>query len=156
MSWTTPKTWGSGDILTKADLDTHVRDNLNFLKVNIALDTPSELTIATGVVTKTASHHTIDTESDAASDDLDTIAGGSEGDVLFIRPANAARVVTIKHGVGNIQCNSGADITLYSGYTLLIYDGATWWVIGVSAVKRSFTRSASVTVGGAVSASKSP
>lgn len=30
--WTTPKTWNTGDPLTAADLNTHVRDNLEYLK----------------------------------------------------------------------------------------------------------------------------
>src|SRR5436190_18357116 len=32
MAWTAPKTWAVGDILTSSDMDTHVRDNLRFLK----------------------------------------------------------------------------------------------------------------------------
>jgi hypothetical protein len=30
--WTTPKTWVTGDPLTASDLNTHVRDNLDYLK----------------------------------------------------------------------------------------------------------------------------
>jgi hypothetical protein len=39
----------------------------------------TELTIATGAITVTQSQHTVDTEADAASDDLDTISGGTAG-----------------------------------------------------------------------------
>lgn len=31
MAWTTPKTWNTGDLVTAADLNTHVRDNMNVL-----------------------------------------------------------------------------------------------------------------------------
>ena len=31
MPWTTPKTWATGELVTAADLNTHLRDNLNFL-----------------------------------------------------------------------------------------------------------------------------
>lgn len=32
MTWTTPKTWQVDELLTAADLNTHLRDNLNALK----------------------------------------------------------------------------------------------------------------------------
>lgn len=32
MAWTTPKDWADGDVVTESDLDTHVRDNLRYLK----------------------------------------------------------------------------------------------------------------------------
>lgn len=31
MAWTTPRTWVAGEVLTSTLLNTHVRDNLNFL-----------------------------------------------------------------------------------------------------------------------------
>lgn len=33
MAWTTPKTWASGEIVSAANMNAHVRDNLSFLKV---------------------------------------------------------------------------------------------------------------------------
>ncbi|PJF21851.1 MAG: hypothetical protein CUN56_08965 [Phototrophicales bacterium] len=32
MTWTTPKTWNTGDPLTAGDMNIHIRDNLNALK----------------------------------------------------------------------------------------------------------------------------
>lgn len=72
----------------------------------------TELTIAAGVITTTGKHHTVDTQADAASDDLDTINGISEGEVVLLRPASAARTVVLKHGTGNIKCPQGLDISL--------------------------------------------
>lgn len=63
----------------------------------------SELTIASGEVTATKSYHTIDTESDGGTDDLDTINGGSTGDLLVLSAANDARTVVVKAGTGNIS-----------------------------------------------------
>jgi len=53
----------------------------------------------------------IDTESSAASDDLDTISpiGYSDGDILIIHGVDAGRITTIKHGVDNIYLESGVD-----------------------------------------------
>jgi len=131
MSWTTPKTWTIGEILTKVDLDAQLRDNLGFLKLNIALETAVALTIASGAITKTRSHHTVDTEGGASADYLDTINGGSEGEALLIRPANGARVTILRSGIGNILLPSGGTMSLDNAgkYVLLIFNGTNWCVI---------------------------
>ena len=66
----------------------------------LILATSTELTISGGAVTATQSRHTIDTEGDAASDDLDTINGGTAGQLLIISAANDARTVVCKQGAG--------------------------------------------------------
>ncbi|KKL14192.1 hypothetical protein LCGC14_2518240, partial [marine sediment metagenome] len=62
----------------------------------------TELTIASGVVTATQGHHSIDTEADAATDDLDTINGLDSNDLLLLFAASGARTIRIRDGVGNI------------------------------------------------------
>jgi hypothetical protein len=95
-----------------------------------SLQAKTELTIASGAVTVTRGFHTIDTEGDAASDDLDTINGGEDGAVLVIRPVHTDRTVVVKHNTGNIVLQSGADITLddSTDKCTLIYDAdlAKW------------------------------
>ncbi len=131
MAWTLPKTWIS-EILSSTDLNLHVRDNLNFLKVNIALEAAPELTIAAGVITKTCSHHKVDTQADGPTDDLDTINGGGEGEVLLIRPSSGARTIVVKHNTGNIWNSQAKDVSLDDAddYVLLVYSGSKWNVIG--------------------------
>ncbi len=87
----------------------------------------TELTISGGEVTAAGNYHTIDTESDAASDDLDTIDLGTnieEGSILIIRPENDDRTVVVKNGTGNILCVGGSDFTLddEEDFVILIYD----------------------------------
>jgi len=62
----------------------------------------TELTIASGSVTPTGASHTIDTEGDAASDDLTNIAltNHPEGRIVKISPANTNRAVVVKHAAG--------------------------------------------------------
>jgi hypothetical protein len=71
-----------------------------------------ELTIATGAVAVIGSNHTVDTEGDAASDDLDTISGGVDGELVVIRAENDARTVVVKHNTGNILSSDAEDISL--------------------------------------------
>jgi hypothetical protein len=114
-------------------MNAHVRDNLNFLKLNIALETATELTLDTnGIITKAYSHHTVDTFEDAASDNLVTISGGAEGEVILLRAAHTDRTVVLKTGTGNIINPSGIDVTLNdtNDYCLLAHNGTNWIVIG--------------------------
>lgn len=92
----------------------------------------TELTISGGAITATSSNHTIDTEGDAPTDDLDTISGGTARQLLLIRAENTARTIIVKHGTGNIYTINGTDITLdTTEKALLLYnDGTKWLVIG--------------------------
>lgn len=67
------------------------------------------LTISSGAVTRTQMSHIVDTEGGGSADDLTTINGGSDGQLLIIRILNGARVVTVKHGTGNVWLANGAD-----------------------------------------------
>lgn len=92
-----------------------------------------ELTIATGEITVTNTRHTIDTESDASSDDLDTINGGIGGQLLTLSIADDARDVVIKSGTGNIVNPSSLDITLTSTdqRAHFEYDGTNWIFLNI-------------------------
>ena len=141
---------GAGDALTAAvlngvysDLDsgiTSVNSSLTSA-INGAIDGTTAITqlkldtsartIAGGAVTVTRSRHTVDTEGGAATDDLDTINGGADGDVLEISLANAARVVTIRHNVGNIRTLTGGNIVMEANQIVqLRYLGTVWIVLG--------------------------
>lgn len=77
------------------------------------LDDGSELTMdASGAITITTARHTVDTYSDAASDDLDTISGMVAGELCIITANNSARTVVVKHGTDNITCANARDISL--------------------------------------------
>lgn len=90
---------------------------------SFSVGAPTELTIATGVITATKSYHKVDTEADAASDDLDTISGGSDGNTLILRAENTARTVVVKDGTGNIQCAGDCSLDNTQDTITLIFDG---------------------------------
>ncbi len=80
---------------------------------------PTELTIASGLVGMTRSEHTIDTASDAATDNLAGIRGGRAGDFLLISPDNDARTIVVQHNntgegtAGNrIFLDGAADLSM--------------------------------------------
>lgn len=85
------------------------------------------LTIASGVITATASFHYVDTEGGAASDDLDTINGGSTGQILILQSASSSRTVVIKNGTGNIDCKADISLDKNRDAIALIYGNGNHW-----------------------------
>jgi hypothetical protein len=89
-----------------------------------------ELTINTSdTVTITVSgHYTIDTNGEGSYDELDTISGGTTGDIIIISAESAARQVQVKHQTGNIFLQGGQDLPLLELTQMLVlwYDGTDW------------------------------
>lgn len=79
----------------------------------IGFGPPSEITISGDAISVTGNNyfrfHTIDTESDAATDDLDTISGGNAGELLLIKPENGSHTVVCKDGASLVL---GRDFTM--------------------------------------------
>lgn len=100
---------------------------------DVLFKTGGELTISTGAVTAgELTYFTIDTEGDAATDDLDTINGVLDGKVIVISSADDARDVVVKHNTGNIYNPAGQDITLGKTQDIieLRYDAdLTKWIV---------------------------
>jgi hypothetical protein len=92
----------------------------------LRIPSKGELTIAAGVITVTGSRHTVDTQGDAASDDLDTINGGTDGDILILRSANNARTVTVKDSTGNIQLAGDFSLSSTGDAIVLYFSGSAW------------------------------
>jgi hypothetical protein len=103
--------------------------------INIGTSAATELTIASGAVVVTQSNHTIDTESDGASDSLDTITGMVADQLYIFSPASASRTVVLRDfsvGAGNIRTPFGQSISLAEDddYALAISDGTDVTIIG--------------------------
>ena len=99
--------------------------------LRLATTPATTLTIASGVITMTQTAHKVDTQAAAASDDLDTISGGVEGDIIILEPANDARTVVITVA-GNIKTSTGASKSLdnYGDSFMARFDGTNWIQIG--------------------------
>jgi len=143
---------GSNQIYQAANLNLSnvpVYDNASITAYSAFLSNPllrtlsiappvSTQTIASGVITITgagvsiANRQTrlrIDTESAAASDDLDTINGGLDGDILILQTIVSTRDVVVKDNTGNILCGSNVTLGTTSDRLVLLYDGGlSKWV----------------------------
>jgi len=101
-----------GDLSGDAGATFSWNDQILSATKGILATVEAELTIATGAITVTQMRHKVDTEADAASDDLVTINGGATVNLIIIRAEADARTVVIKHGTGNIWLQGKADISL--------------------------------------------
>jgi len=90
------------------------------------LGSDDELTIASGAITATKSFHLVDTEADAATDNLDTINGGTIGNILVLQSANSARDVTLRDNVGNLRL-AGNFTLATSAYSIVLIRRTTTW-----------------------------
>lgn len=106
----------------------------------------SELTIATGAITPTANSHTVDTESDAATDDLTDIDDANmpgDGARLTLRANNTGRTVVVKNGTGThkIHTADGSDISLDDDEKSIELElrAGEWYEISRSATVSSIT-----------------
>ena len=84
---------------------------------------PSNVSIASGAITIDSSYARVDTESSAASDDLDTINGGIDGQRLTLQSASAARDVTLKDGTGNLRLAGDFTLSHTDDTVELLYNG---------------------------------
>ena len=107
----------SGDIVSSGNLTTN-----SFLNLNPT----TELTIASGTITATKSFHTVDTQSNAATDDLTTINGGTVGKMLIITAEDDARDVIVRDDSGNIALIGDFTMDNSQDKLAMIFDGTNW------------------------------
>lgn len=119
--------------------------NPRAIPMNSGVSAP--LTIASGAITITnvGSTYTIDTEGGAGSDDLVTINGGTDGQIIFLNAASNSRRVVLKQqtsptGDGEIYNQDLVDIPLLvSDLVMLRYNVAfNSWVVVSSSTLANF------------------
>lgn len=116
----------------EAEVQQALEDTLDVIRQQPGGSVESTLTIAAGIVTPTGGIHAIDTEAAAATDDLTNIDQTNlpDGATLLINGANAAHVVTLKHGaggVGQVLLADKADLALDTiGWIWLKRTGTSW------------------------------
>lgn len=98
----------------------------------LSVDTHTNKTVASGAITATKSFHKLGGEGGVA-DDLDTINGGSDGDILVLMTLSSSVNITAKDGTGNLRLAGGDFIMTTSQDTLvLIYSSGAWFELSRS------------------------
>lgn len=142
-----------GTPANESDVSTPVlqlRDDINnmlsgtqpFGKINFELQAK---VISSDAISVTQTYNSVDTEGLASSDNLSTINGGNDGDLLVLYQLNASRIVTVKSGIGNIVI-PGGDVILSPTYPLILFKiGSSWCVPSTSAAANPATFQARLT-----------
>lgn len=109
----------SNSARTVAEMKTAMEDQRDATAQLPGATARTELTISGGAIVPPdgagGGVHTVDTEGNAATDDLASITTTNCWDGMLIRlhAENVSRLVTLKHGTGNLTMLDGADLTLY-------------------------------------------
>lgn len=74
----------------------------------------------------------VDTEASAATDNLATINGGFEDQVIILRVVSGTRKVTVKDGTGNIRTAGDVLLNVQNDTIMLMYNGNVWVQVGGS------------------------
>lgn len=129
MAWTTPKNW-SATLVTVADLNTHIRDNLNALK------TPPQDIYSTGAYAGASTTSSTFVNIDATNLSLDITTTGGRLAILFSAEVysssgaqrayfdfsiNGGRIGHASYGLGNVNI---AAVSEYYTVNLFIVTGA--------------------------------
>lgn len=87
-----------------------------------------QLTVATGAVTVVSNGYYSLLPETGTTDDVDTISGGKDGMVIYLRNDNATNTVTLKNGTGNLDIGSDVALSAVTTVQPLIYDAtlAKW------------------------------
>lgn len=116
-------------IINNLNMKAAVENLRDFMAESLGGGPKTELTIASGAIVPPdgagGGVHTVDTEGNVASDDLETITitNTGEGRFLILRAENASRVVTLKHAHG-----SAGQMLMYDSADFVL-DALDKWIM---------------------------
>lgn len=132
MSWTTPKTFTAGAVLPASDLNTHLRDNTNFLYGQI---TPTEFNAGNSGTAKAinfASNGPLQKVTRTGNCTFTLTAPSTPGTVILrmVHEASATAytvtfspTVKFPDGTAPTWTNTSGAVDILTLY----WDGTTWW-----------------------------
>ena len=99
---------------------------------NIQSFSTSNRAISSNAITITKSYHHL-TPNGAT---LNTISGGSDGNLLLLDSLITTNIITVSSGVGNIYLNGGVSFTLTNNNRLFLVNrgGTSWYEVSRSVI----------------------
>jgi hypothetical protein len=90
------------------------------------------VTIAAGAITVARTGVSIDTQNGDATDDLNTISGGVDGQLAILKAEDSTHTVVVKDAADNIYTEGDFSMDHGQDRILLICDGTNWLEIARS------------------------
>ena len=103
---------GSVPVFTKLEEDLDANEKAISNVGKLILKAATSLTISSGAITITQDVHTVLNEGAASTDDLDTINGGTDGQMIVLSPGNGSQAVMVKSSGGNIRLSGANDFEM--------------------------------------------
>lgn len=133
MAWTSPKTWVTNALVTAAELNTHLRDNLLVLK-SIVSDQGTYRQGIAGGAAKTADY------TATTSDGMVAFYSASALTLnLYASSGNGGRSLRVLNmGTGTVTVDPAGSESIHGASTLAVgasdaallwCDGVNWWVL---------------------------
>jgi len=95
----------------------------------LSIGSPETVIVSDGAITITGSHHLVDTEGLASTDELETINGGPVGTLLVLRAVSTNRKTLLKTGVDNIFTGTDYNLDNTSRAIMLIREANGWKIL---------------------------
>ncbi len=124
MAWTTPKTW-TAVVVTVADLNTHVRDNLNILKTWIGNDGYPLWTSVTKTTTYTITTSDVELIYVNGTFTISLPASPTTGRPYLLKNISSTTTTTVSGNTHNIDGASTFTLGPYDAFTFH-YNGTEW------------------------------
>tara|TARA_R100000742_G_C4272178_1_gene91288 strand:+ start:1092 stop:1646 length:555 start_codon:yes stop_codon:yes gene_type:complete len=121
-----------GNEIVDKNLDVIGRIKSRITLKDLIFDKGPDLEISSDAITVTHSFHDVDVSGGSAStDDLESINGGTNGQILILQAKHGSRTIVIKNAVDNIHVKGGSDFSLDSSndVAVCIKLGGDWYVI---------------------------
>ena len=109
-------------------------EQMEHVHSGIGMGAPLSLVIVGGEIQIERGYtcYQVDTEGGVGSDDLDTIYGGEQGDLIIIRAEDDARSIVCKNGTGNLRLPADMTLDNTKDIQMLYYDGTDWCEVTAS------------------------
>lgn len=99
----------------------------------LSVGSPTTLGIVDDEITVTQTRHKVNTnDATPSADNLDTIGAQPAGTIIILSIVDNSRVVTMKHGIGNIRCGSDRVLNNIHDKVVLESYGTGWSMISFS------------------------
>lgn len=107
-----------------------VSDRLNLGRLNLGPST--QLTVVSNAITVTGTVHSVFSAAPPNSVNLETINGGSNGDVIILRGTDTGATIALKDNTGNLRMSGTFSLTSADDFAVLYCDGTDWYELSTA------------------------
>lgn len=138
MAWTTPRTWVDGETVSQSEMNTHVRDNLDYLKSTtdtLTTDVAAKAPLVATVNAKVASYQIaagdsgeVITMDSGSANDLTVPTGLAAGFTCVVVQLGVGQTTIVASGT-TLRSTPGLKLRAQYSAATLIHLGSNVWIV---------------------------